>query len=233
MSAAWILQTLTSAALLGLAALATERAGGWFSIPRRGAWAAAMAASLLLPALSLTAPAFLPDLGILPDSRRTAHLGSGALGWLGVGSAGHAVPEAGAIGPAAIDLATILSLGWLGLSVLTLAVLLWSYRRLREASEGAEELVVEGMRVRVADGLGPAVLGLRRPLVLLPRWVLQAPDEERRLILLHEREHLASRDGWLLFAAALALAAMPWCLPLWWQHRRLRLAVETDCDARA
>jgi hypothetical protein len=108
----------------------------------------------------------------------------------------------------------------------------WTYRRLRAARAGTVAAEVDGVRVRVGDRLGPAVVGLRRPEIVLPRWVLDAPAEERRLILLHEREHLASGDGWLLLLGALAVAAMPWSLPLWWQHRRLRAAVETDCDAR-
>lgn len=36
----------------------------------------------------------------------------------------------------------------------------------------------------------------------------------------------------MLAAAALVIVAAPWCLPLWWMHRRLRNAAETDCDAR-
>jgi bla regulator protein BlaR1 len=36
-----------------------------------------------------------------------------------------------------------------------------------------------------------------------------------------------------LFTGALALLVfMPWNLPLWWQLRRLRYAIEIDCDAR-
>ncbi|HUH12825.1 MAG TPA: carboxypeptidase regulatory-like domain-containing protein, partial [Longimicrobiales bacterium] len=34
------------------------------------------------------------------------------------------------------------------------------------------------------------------------------------------------------FGAFLAAAALPWNPALWWQLRRLRLAVEVDCDAR-
>lgn len=232
MSAAWVFQAMLAAALLGVAALAAERVAGWFSLPRRAAWAAAMLGSLLLPALSLLAPGLLPAVGILPVRGRPASLGIDALRWLEGGERGAGTGGGSLHAAAGVDLPTLLAAGWLLLSALTLAVLLWSYRRLRAAGESAEELEVEGVRVRVAEALGPAILGLRRPLVLLPRWVLGVPEEERRLILLHEREHLESRDGWLLFAAALCVAAMPWCLPLWWQHRRLRAAVEADCDGR-
>jgi TonB family protein len=36
----------------------------------------------------------------------------------------------------------------------------------------------------------------------------------------------------LLFGAALSVALMPWNLALWFQARRLRVAIELDCDAR-
>jgi hypothetical protein len=66
---------------------------------------------------------------------------------------------------------------------------------------------------------------------VVPRWALD-PPEECGLIVRHEREHVRAGDPWLLALASLAVAALPWSPALWWQHRRLRLAVETDCDAR-
>src|SRR3954468_627315 len=52
------------------------------------------------------------------------------------------------------------------------------------------------------------------------------------LVLRHEEEHRAARDPYLLFASAIAVALMPWNLALWLQAKRLRLAIEMDCDAR-
>src|SRR5262249_11905491 len=52
------------------------------------------------------------------------------------------------------------------------------------------------------------------------------------LVLRHEREHRVARDPYLLFAAALLVALLPWNLALWFAARRLRLAIEVDCDAR-
>jgi hypothetical protein len=227
-----MVQALVAGALLGVGALAAERVAGWFGLPRRAAWTAAMAGSLLLPALSLLFPGLLPDLGILPDARGAIAADASALQWLGSGGGAATGAPAPAASSFLTDLPHLLGLGWLALSLGMLAALGWTYRRIRAARAGTVAAEVDGVRVRVAERLGPAVVGLRRPVVVLPRWVLEAPAEERRLILLHEREHLASRDGWLLFLGALMVAAMPWSLPLWWQHRRLRAAVETDCDAR-
>src|SRR5690606_16709456 len=79
---------------------------------------------------------------------------------------------------------------------------------------------------------GPALVGFVRPAILLPRWAMELPAAERELILRHEEEHRRAGDGTLLFVALLALVLMPWNAPLWWQVRRLRLAVEVDCDRR-
>ncbi len=67
---------------------------------------------------------------------------------------------------------------------------------------------------------------------VVPRWVLALPGVQRRYVLRHEEEHRRSHDSLLLFVASLGLILTPWNLALWWQLRRLRLAVEMDCDNR-
>ncbi|HEV2700263.1 MAG TPA: M56 family metallopeptidase, partial [Steroidobacteraceae bacterium] len=87
-------------------------------------------------------------------------------------------------------------------------------------------------RVFVAEGVGPAVFGWLRPAIVVPRWLLAQHKEMRDAALAHEFQHVAARDPTLLFGALLLVALTPWNLPLWWQLRRLRLAIELDCDAR-
>ena len=86
--------------------------------------------------------------------------------------------------------------------------------------------------MRLSEETGPAVVGLREMEIVLPPWVLSLDEPLRALVLRHEEEHRAARDPHLLFAAALAVALAPWNVALWWHARRLRLAVEMDCDAR-
>jgi TonB-dependent SusC/RagA subfamily outer membrane receptor len=52
------------------------------------------------------------------------------------------------------------------------------------------------------------------------------------MVLLHEGEHRKARDPALLAGGILLVALAPWNPALWWGLRRLRLAVESDCDAR-
>ncbi len=95
-----------------------------------------------------------------------------------------------------------------------------------------EQAIVDGVPVIVTDSLGPATAGLFRARVVLPRWVLALPDVQRRYVVRHEGEHARALDSQLLLVMSLCLLLLPWNVALWWQLRRLRLAVEMDCDRR-
>jgi beta-lactamase regulating signal transducer with metallopeptidase domain len=105
----------------------------------------------------------------------------------------------------------------------------WLSRRQRAANGIA---TIDGIPVVVTDKMGPATVGFWHSRVLLPRWVLALPGEERRYVVRHEEEHRRAQDGRLLFVMSLPLILMPWNLAMWWQIRRLCLAVEMDCDNR-
>jgi len=93
-------------------------------------------------------------------------------------------------------------------------------------------IVVDGVPIVVTDAAGPATVGVLRSRVLVPRWVLGLPGPQRQYVVRHEEEHRRAHDARLLFAASLPLLLMPWNLALWWELRRLCLAVEVDCDNR-
>jgi hypothetical protein len=117
------------------------------------------------------------------------------------------------------------------------ALVLWglvhaAHAAWRTRRRGPAAAVVDGVPVVVTRSLGPATVGLWRARIVVPRWVLALPGPQRRYVLRHEEEHRRSRDALLLFAASLAVVLTPWNLALYWQLRRLRLAVEMDCDAR-
>jgi bla regulator protein blaR1 len=91
---------------------------------------------------------------------------------------------------------------------------------------------VDGVPVVITDTLGPATVGVWRARVVLPRWVLALPVAQRQYIVRHEDEHRRSHDSMVLSLASLSLILLPWNAALWWQLRRLSLAIEMDCDRR-
>ncbi|MDB4914103.1 MAG: blaR1 peptidase family protein [Gemmatimonadetes bacterium] len=121
---------------------------------------------------------------------------------------------------------------WVLASAGVAAVLLLSAENLRLRRRRWTMARVDDVDVLVTDGLGPAVVGLFRPVIAMPRWVLRAPDGQRRSIVLREAEHLEAGDHTLIAFAMGAVALMPWNMPLWFHLRRLRVAIAKDCDAR-
>lgn len=105
-------------------------------------------------------------------------------------------------------------------------------RASRARLRGSTPTALGGVPVIITESLGPATVGVLRSHVVLPRWVLALPDEQRQYIVRHEEEHRRSHDATLLFLGSLAVILLPWNAALWWQLRRLSLAVEMDCDRR-
>ena len=126
----------------------------------------------------------------------------------------------------------ILPPAWLVSSAGLLIMIAFGQHRLRRVRVDAQHSTVAGQSALLTDTLGPAVAGLRKPVVLVPKWVLALDEPSQHLLMAHEMEHVRKRDTATLFAGALGAALMPWNPVVWWMVRRLRLAVEQDCDAR-
>ena len=121
---------------------------------------------------------------------------------------------------------------WILSSLLILLAVLWTSLRLGRAAKGWKNQKVGAEEVLVSAGLGPAVLGVFRPRIVLPPWALKLGQEKLEMILVHEKEHQKARDPALLTLGLLLAAVTPWNPSLWWMVRRLHLAVEGDCDRR-
>ncbi|HWV57396.1 MAG TPA: M56 family metallopeptidase [Longimicrobiales bacterium] len=238
--AAWFLYCTAVALLLYLAGLAGEAALRAARRPVRWVWTAAVAGTFALPLAAWS--------GVLRRLLPQSFGGSGeepTLIEITIGAVVAGVPamQPDAAAPAAggvrelveraLDAAApIFSIGWLGLSALLLVVVLAALIRLRRLKSGWRDDVIDGERVLVSRRVGPAVVGLVSGTIVVPQWTLSLEQRMRRLMLLHEKEHLLAGDLRLSAMGLCALVLMPWNVPLWWQVRRLRAAVELDCDSR-
>ena len=121
---------------------------------------------------------------------------------------------------------------WYGTSIVMMLVLLISATHLQWRKRQWTTASVCDVSVYLSTDVGPAVVGLLRPRIVLPVWLLDSPREQQAAVMAHEKSHIDAHDPALLTAALCLIALMPWNLPIWWQLRRLRCAIEVDCDGR-
>jgi beta-lactamase regulating signal transducer with metallopeptidase domain len=232
MNSAWMVYSVAVSGLLGIAALAIERACRLRRWPTRWAWAFLLAAPLLLPFAARVAD----------ESPR--RIDSSALTEPAAASRGIVEREARIAGPAAEvgrrmnriatspGVAALLATLWILASTTLAAGLAINWLRMRRKSASWTRRTFNGTSVLVSTDVGPAVIGFWRPEIVVPKWLLSADQRVLRLALAHESEHVRARDPLLLLAGTVAVVLLPWNLLLWWQWRRLRFAIEVDCDAR-
>ena len=221
MIGSWMLYTIAVSALFTLAAHALERVVAARGRPRRMLWVVAMTLSVAWPVVNGVRRATVDEAVPVAVAPFTI-----------------TVPGPEAIVPVArtpqrgaqIDRALITL--WVALSTLLLIRLGAGVATLRRARKAWRSQQLDGMTVCVSPNVGPAVVGLRSMNVVLPEWILDLDAPLRALVLRHEQEHQSARDPHVLFGAAAAVCLMPWNPAVWFQARRLRLAIELDCDAR-
>lgn len=240
-------------ALLGVVALVSERIVAQFGWARRGVWLLSLTASVALPAYALlTHDAPQPDMesaassaraalevAAVADADRSTATDAASAEWSRDLAAWAEQLDLAAwrnarssVWPAWRQLDKPLTLFWVASTAAMLLICGAAWLALRRAARHWSTMEIDGTSVLVSERLGPAVFGLFRSSVVVPRWLLAAPGEMRAIALRHEREHVAARDPVLIGAALLLVALAPWNPALWWQLRRLRFAIELDCDAR-
>lgn len=218
MIASWMLYALSISALVTVAALAVERVLIARGQPTRFVWMAATLLSIAWPLGPIVAR-------LLPAAPRPVRVMPFTI-----------VVDVSPNTPTPVDYALLIDRAlialWVALSVLLAVRLLHGIARVAQTRSAWKRGRVNGVRVKLSDNVGPAVVGLRSMEVVLPEWILTLDEPLRALVLRHEEEHRAARDPYLLFGAAIAVALLPWNAALWFQARRLRLAIEMDCDER-
>jgi beta-lactamase regulating signal transducer with metallopeptidase domain len=230
MIAAVMSYALAMCAPVTLVAWLAERAIVMRGGSLRGVWIMAMALSLLVPASMIV----LVDSAPVPTGADAGQMPAAAAREVEPVIAIHEL----AAMPTHSDrmslpvLNRLLAVLWIALSAGLLLLACGGWIRLQRLVRRLPQQSVDGVQVRVAERMGPAVFGFLHPQIVLPRWLTEAPRSTRAMVLAHERSHIAAADQWLVLGALLLLALAPWNPLLWWQMRRLRFAIEVDCDRR-
>jgi TonB family protein len=203
-------------------------------------WSAALAGALAIPLLSRALPRW--TIPVWEDLVPTQGV---ALFRVDAYSGPSALPEQPSVPAAQVEaVSSDVSLGrmpwaaavWsLGALTVCLQILLGAavvIRLRRRAAPAPDEIAAlthelsQGMGVRlrvrvlqVSEETTPMTWGIFRPVVLLPKSVVDGDAERLRAILLHELAHIARRD-FLLHLVAQAACAVYWFHPLVWVARR-------------
>jgi beta-lactamase regulating signal transducer with metallopeptidase domain len=244
MIAALMMYSITVTLLLAVAAAAAEHLLRLAKRPARAVWLLALSAAAVLcvarfassasqrPAPSDVAPAMrISSIVVRNDTGAPRE-------YLPISTPALQVP-AGATssipvvrGSVITQLDRPLVVVWIALSLMGAVIFGVSTVRLSRKNRRWSSAVVDGVPVLVSHDLGPAVIGALRYHIVLPEWALTLSPAERDLILAHEREHAAAGDPLLLLFGTAMIVLMPWNAAIWWMARRLRFAIELDCDAR-
>lgn len=211
-----MLYTIVVGACAVAAALALESLAVARNWARRGPWGAALAVALLVPLAvamrPVAVPAFIPPSGemLRANSVNTVAVAT---------SFTH-------------DWDRWFVLGWGAASLVMLTALATSALQLWRAGRRARAVVLDGTRVALTSDTGPGALWFGATRIMMPEWLVSLDAPRRALLVRHEHEHVRAGDPHLLLASLASLAMMPWNPALWYIARRLRVAMELDCDAR-
>jgi beta-lactamase regulating signal transducer with metallopeptidase domain len=241
------------AAVLSVVGLCAERFARLHGLPRRTAWVAAMLMSVLLPVamILLGRPAEIRNVSVTVADQDVPYINPEPAYFAESPAAQlpeHALPSVESVRSVPASPSTsvaprstwklprpsdrLLITTWMATSSVLALYLLGANLLLRRRMKGWHNATVQDHQVLISEVTGPALLGALSPRIVVPRWLLMQPHGTQALILQHEQQHVLARDALLIMAGLVAIVAVPWNLPLWWQWRRMRQAIEMDCDAR-
>jgi hypothetical protein len=245
MSGSLMLYSAAISAILGLSAMSLDHGLRRRGMPLRWVWIGSICGSV-----ALTAAALLPNRPssepLTPATEPVVmSIAVAPIGWAGKATGRDDAPPAvpsevsrnlPAIGDGALRslerLDRLFLGGWVVTSTGAILFLVAAHGRMARRRRIWRRTTVDGIPVLVSRDVGPAVVGFLNTAIVVPAWVLELDTARRRLVLAHEVQHKRAGDAPLLLLALFCAALMPWNLPLWWQVRRMRHAVELDCDHR-
>jgi len=214
--APWLIYASMMGMAIVLVALLLERIARWRRTPTRWVWIAAILVTVALPAVL--------NFAIRPTAAPVVRVD--------VPQFTAASTPMRVVHQRRLNLNRPLLALWLAASSLVALRVIGAAVALRRRRRHWIAAELGGQSVLLADELGPAVIGWRRFTTVIPRWALTFDERSRDLMMAHEAEHASSGDPYLRSIALFALILMPWNPALWFAARRLRLAVEMDCDQR-
>jgi bla regulator protein BlaR1 len=224
----WMEYAISVSLVLAIAALCAEHLARRRHAASRWYWLIAITTSLLIPtamsSISIKVPQVLnspvPEKVVALRQVTSAHFSP--FTWIDVPMA-----------PSRLEtMDAVLKRGWGAASLAMFLLLFVSTISLRSKKRKWETGTVAGTPVYLSENIGPAVVGLIRPRIVVPVWLTQSSLAQQSAVISHEKSHIAAGDPQLLAISLCLIVLMPWNLPLWWQLRRLRCAIEIDCDAR-
>jgi len=224
---AWMFYVALIGGVVAMAGWAAERlavSAGW---PRRFVWLAAIALAVAIPVAGTIAAARAPGppstiASPVPPPAEALSAPPG-----GTWTLATLVPLP--TGPESVRAALAL---WGAGSLASLAVICTLLVLVARARRRWPRRWIQDTDVYVSRSFGPALVGVVNPKVVVPAWVLRLERRARAVIIRHEAEHARTGDHLSLLYAGLIVAALPWSPATWWMARRLRSAVEMDCDQR-
>ncbi len=221
MIATWMLSAIVFSIFVATAAQGADVVLRSMRRPTRWVWAFAIAVVAGWPVVAPFIPRATPDNAVAQTISATV-LSVNVAPTATEGDARWAFVSAG----------NIVIACWALLSAMLLIRLAVSLARLRCIRLASRVTHVDDTEVLVHEAAGPAVIGIVDQRVVVPERLLDLDATLRAMVLRHETEHRRAHDPRLVFAAAIAKSLMPWNAVLWWMERRIRLAIEMDCDAR-
>ena len=222
----WMVYAALTTVLIAAGALALERLVASTGRSRRFVWLAALTLAVVVPLLGGRREP--PPAAALPSVATGEPVALDPVAVRGDQSLFPPLPNI----PASRAAARTAGIAWGASSAASLIALCTVLVVVACAQRRWPRRRVDGTDVYLSCRFGPALVGIVAPKPVIPSWVLEEAPAARATILRHEKEHARARDHLALLYAALVAAAFPWSPAIWWMCRRLRAAIEIDCDQR-
>jgi beta-lactamase regulating signal transducer with metallopeptidase domain len=239
-----MLATALVTVLLAAAAFVLARVAALYrGIPLRWVWTLATLVSIAIALLWLRP--------VAPQVVRVQAYETGSIGGAipRVGSSDAATPSPAIMAPTSLGYAPlstfhvrlptipepvgrVLRYAWLAMTLGLFVAITLASRRIRRERSRWQAREISNVAVLVSPSFGPALVGVVKPSIVLPEWVLSLDATAQRAIIAHENEHRAAHDPVLILLSLIAVVLMPWNPGLWMSWRGLRRAIELDCDER-